>query len=144
MVPNGWTALLLHGNPSLNSARMEFYQECNRSDVVSRLNGYDSYIYAAQDIETPPEPGKPFDALIYQQVPVTPGVAYSLSGWMVSFCGGTTTPSDCPPGYYLTKMIGLDPTGAINPLAGSATWVDDSRTHVETGWLNLGLAARAQ
>ena len=37
MVPDGWTALLLQGNPSLNSARMEFYQECNRTDFVDRL-----------------------------------------------------------------------------------------------------------
>ena len=108
------------------------------------MNGYDSFIFAAQDIETPPEPGKPFDALIYQQVAVTPGVAYSLSGWMVSLCGGSANPNDCPPGYYITKMIGLDPSGGADPLAGSVVWVEDSRSHLETRWLNMRLGVRAQ
>jgi hypothetical protein len=146
LIPNGWTAQLLAGDPGLTSARMRFHYVCDHdpNNFVERLEGWDSFLFEAEDIETPPEPGKPFDAVIYQQVPVTPGVAYSLSGWMVSFCGGTTTPSDCPPGYYITKMIGLDPTGATDPLAGSVTWVEDSRSHVETRWLNLRLAARAQ
>ncbi len=93
LIPNGWTAQLLAGDPDLVSARMRFYYVCdhNPDDFVDRLEGWDDFIFAAQDIETPPEPGKPFDALIYQQVAVTPGVAYSLSGWMVSLCGGSAT-----------------------------------------------------
>jgi hypothetical protein len=43
----------------------------------------------------------------------------------------------------MTKMIGLDPTGATDPLADSVTWVEDSRSHIATRWLNMRLAARA-
>ena len=145
LIPNGWTAQLLAGDPDLVSTRMRFYYVCDHDpdNFVDRLEGYDSFIFAAQDIETPPEPGKPFDALIYQQVAVTPGVAYSLSGWMVSLCGGSAMPNDCPPGYYMAKMIGLDPTGGTDPLAGSVTWVEDRRNFTETRWLNMQLAARA-
>ncbi len=43
----------------------------------------------------------------------------------------------------MTKMIGLDPTGGTDPLAGSVAWVEDSRNFTETRWLNMRLAARA-
>lgn len=145
LIPNGWTAQLLQGNPSLNSARMYFTQECTRDGFVERLEGYDSFVYAAEDLETPPLPGKPFDALIYQQTAVTPGVAYSLSGWMVSLCGGSfSNPNDCPPDYYMAKMVGLDPSGGTGPLAASVVWVEDRRNFTESRWANLRLAVRAE
>ena len=101
-------------------------------------------MFRAQDLETPPEPGKPFDAAVHQQVAVTPGTAYSLSGWMVSLCGGSATPSSCPADYYMEKLLGIDPTGGTDPLGPNVIWVGDRRNFTESRWLNLRLAATAQ
>lgn len=144
LVPNGWTAALLNGNPELNSTRTYFTGSCGGSGFVERIEGEDSMVILSQDIETPPVPGKPFDAVIFQQTAVTPGVAYSLSAWMVSLCGGSAIPNDCPQGYYIAKMLGIDPAGGANPLAGSVVWVEDLRNFTESRWANLRLAATAQ
>jgi hypothetical protein len=143
-IPNGWTALRLAGNPELNSARVYFTGSCANTAFVEHLEGEDSMVFLSEDIETPPLPGKPFDAVIYQQTAVTPGVTYSLSGWMVSLCGGSAAPSDCPQGHYIAKMLGIDPTGGVNPLAPSVIWVEDLRNFTESRWANLRLAVAAQ
>ncbi len=144
LVPAGWTAALVSGYPKLNSTRIEFAGSCGGSGFIERLEGEDSLAFLSQDIETPPEPGKPFDALVYQQVAVTPGTAYSVSGWMVSLCGGSAIPNDCPAGYYMAKMLGLDPNGGANPAASSVIWVEDRRNFTESRWANLRLGATAQ
>jgi hypothetical protein len=144
LVPSGWTAVLVNGYPKLNSTRTEFAGSCGGSGFIERLEGEDSLAFLSQDIETPPDPGKPFDALVYQQVVVTPGTAYSVSGWMVSLCGGSAMPNDCPAGYYMTKMLGLDPTGGANPTAASVIWMEDRRNFTESRWANLRLGATAQ
>jgi hypothetical protein len=144
LVPAGWTAALLSGNPKLNSTRIEFAGSCEGSGFIERLEGDDSLVILAEEIETPPEPGKPFDVVITQQVTVTQGVAYSLSGWQVSFCGGSATPNDCPEGYYITKMAGLDPVGGLDPAAASVVWAEDRRNFTESRWANLRLGATAQ
>ncbi len=142
-VPSGWTALLLDGNPTLDSTRVHFAGSCDGSGFIERLAGEDSLVFLSEDIETPPAPGKPFDAVVYQQVQVTPGVAYSLSGWMVSLCGGSAMPNDCPAGYTMTKMLGIDPRGGADPQAESVIWVADSRNFTESRWANLRLSATA-
>ncbi len=145
LVPNGWTALILAGAPGLTSARMVFAGGCEEEGFVERLEGWDSLVVLSQDIETPPEPGKPFDAAIYQQVQVEPGLAYSLSGWMVSLCGGSfSNPNDCPAGYYMAKLLGIDPTGGVDPQAGTVIWAEDRRNFTESRWANLRLAVTAQ
>ena len=145
LIPDGWTAQVLEGFPGITSARMYFTYQCGQDGFVERLEDYDSLVFLSQDIETPPEPGKPFDALIYQQASVTPGAAYSVSGWMVSLCGGSfSNPNDCPPGYYMSKMLGLDPTGGTDPNAPSVIWVEDRRNFTESRWVNLRLSATAQ
>jgi len=144
-VPLGWTGVLLSGTPQLDSVRIRWDpSHCDGSGFVEHLEGEDSLVFVAQDLETPPEPGKPFDAAVYQQVAVTPGVAYSLSGWMVSLCGGSATPSSCPTDFYMEKLLGIDPTGGTDPLSPSVIWVGDRRNFTETRWLNLRLAATAQ
>ena len=145
-VPNGWRGLILNGSPRVNSTRVlvSGNNQCNLNATghVERLEGIDSWIFRAKDLETLPEPGKPFDGLLYQQVAVTPGVAYSVSAWLLSLCGGTA--ADCPSDYYIAKMLGVDPNGGINPLAPSVQWVEDRRSHVEAGWANLRLGFMAQ
>lgn len=143
MVPTGWTAAILNGQPRLNSTRIEFAGGCDRDAFIERISGVDSLVFLSQDIEWSSAPGKPFDAAIYQQVTVTPGVAYSLSAWMVSLCGGSNTPSDCPTGYYIAKMLGMDSTGGTDPLAPTVTWVEDERNFVESRWANLTLVTTA-
>ncbi|MEZ4771275.1 MAG: hypothetical protein R2844_23010 [Caldilineales bacterium] len=143
-VPNGWTASLLFGRPELNSTRLKFTGECGDDGFVERLEGLDSLVFLSEDIETPPLPGKTFDAAVYQRIAVTPGTAYSLSGWLVSLCGGSAIPNDCPSGYYIAKLLGLDPTGGTDPASGNVIWMEDRRNFTESRWANLRLAATAQ
>jgi hypothetical protein len=144
-VPLGWTGVLISGTPQLDSVRTRWDPGgCNGNGWVEHLEGEDSLVFVAQDLETPPEPGKPFDAAVYQPVAVTPGTAYSLSGWMVSLCGGSATPSSCPADYYMEKLLGIDPTGGIDPLGPNVLWVGDRRNFTESRWANLRLAATAQ
>ena len=143
-VPLGWTGVLISGTPQLDSVRIRWGGGCDGTGWVEHLEGEDSLVFVAQDLETPPEPGKPFDAAVYQQVAVTPGTAYSLSGWMVSLCGGSATPSSCPADYYMEKLLGIDPTGGTDPLSPNVIWVGDRRNFTESRWANLRLAATAQ
>ena len=108
-------------------------------------------ILRAQDLETPPEPGKPFDTTLYQQVTVEPGGAYSVSGWFVSLCGGSfSAPNDCPDGYYMAKQLGIDPSGGEDPGGEQIEWVESRANFVEAdgttriGWQNLRLSAVAE
>jgi hypothetical protein len=142
-VPAGWTAILLNGSPKLNSTNLQFAHDCGDYDF-EKIDGQDSWVFLSQDIETPPTPGKPFDVVLYQNVPVTKNTAYSLSGWMLSLCGGSANPNDCPAGYYISKMLGIDPTGGKNPLAPTVIWVEDLRNYNQSGWVNLRLGATAQ
>lgn len=144
LVPAGWTAARLAGNPKLNSTRIEFAGSCEGSGFVERLEGDDSLVILAEDIEEPPEPGKPFDVVLAQQITVTPGMTYSLSGWLVSFCGGSAVPNDCPEDYYIAKLVGLDPTGGLDPNGTSVVWTEDRRNFTEGRWANLRLGATAQ
>ncbi len=144
LVPAGWTAARLAGNPRLDSTRIEFTGSCAGSGFVERLEGDDSLVILAEDVEEPPEPGKPFDVVIAQQITVTQGMTYSLSGWMVSFCGGSAIPNDCPEGHYIAKMVGLDPTGGLAADAPGVLWAEDRRNFTESRWANLRLAATAQ
>jgi hypothetical protein len=144
-VPLGWPGVVLFGAPQLDSIRIRRDPNgCNGTRLLEHLEGEDSLVFVAQDLETPPEPGKPFDAAVYQQVAVTPGTAYSLSGWMVSLCGGSATPSSCPTDYYMEKLLGIDPTGGTDPLGPNVLWVGDRRNFTESRWANLRLAATAQ
>jgi hypothetical protein len=143
-VPLGWTGVLISGTPQLDSVRIRWGGGCDGSGWVEHLEGDDSLVFVAQDLETPPEPGKPFDAAVYQPVAVTPGTAYSLSGWMVSFCGGSATPSSCPADDYMEKLLGIDPAGGTDPLGPNVMWVGDRRNFTESRWVNLRLAATAQ
>lgn len=144
LVPNGWTGVLLYDNPTLNSTRWEFTGECGNDGFVERLEGLDSMVFLSRDIETPPQPGKSFDATVYQRVAVVPGTDYSLSGWMVSLCGGSATPNDCPRGYFIAKMLGIDPTGGIDPQAPGVIWIEDRRNFTESRWANLRMGVTAQ
>jgi hypothetical protein len=147
-VPNGWQLILSQGAPKTHSARINFARSCDGSAHVERIYGIDSILVEAQDLEKPPEPGKTFDVSFYQQVSATIGGAYSLSGWLLSLCGGSTTPSDCPPGNYIAKMVGIDPTGGTDPQANTVIWGEDRRNFVENnkrvGWTNVRTVAVAQ
>ncbi|MEA3337069.1 MAG: hypothetical protein U9R25_14260 [Chloroflexota bacterium] len=143
-VPLGWTGLLLDGRPELDSSRVRYTGQCGDGGFVERIEGLDSLVMVSEDIETPPHPGKPFDALVYQRTSVLAGTAYSLSSWMVSLCGGSAIPNDCPDGYYMSKMLGIDPTGGVDPEASSVVWIEDLRNFTESGWANLRLGTTAQ
>ncbi|MCB9137486.1 MAG: hypothetical protein H6642_03965 [Caldilineaceae bacterium] len=151
-IPQGWTLTNLAGEtPVVYSAREWYAGSCESDAWVERLEGRDALVLRAQDLETPPAPGKPFDAALSQQVTVEPGGAYSVSAWFVSLCGGSfSAPNDCPEGVYMAKLLGLDPQGGMDAAADSVQWVEnranfvgeDGRTRV--GWQNLRVAAVAE
>ncbi|MFM7585144.1 MAG: fibronectin type III domain-containing protein [Caldilinea sp.] len=151
-IPNHWFLTYTGSQPVVDSARIYFAESCDGSAHVERISGEDSVLMQARDIEWSPEPGKPFDASLYQQVEVVSGTAYSLSGWMLTLCGGSNTSprNDCPAGYYMAKLLGIDPTGGTDPTAPSVEWVENRRNFVQAdgvtryGWQNLQLAATAQ
>ena len=148
-VPNDWLYVAPVGSPRTNSARIQYTGSCDGSGHVERISGEDSFVVRAQDMETPPEPGKPFDAVLLQQVDVVPGGAYSLSGWALTLCGGSAVPNDCPDGYYMSKQLGLDPTGGTDPLSADVQWVENRNNFISPngariGWSNLQTSAVAQ
>jgi hypothetical protein len=143
-VPAGWTAVLLAGAPRINSTDLEYAHNCGEDYGFEKIEGIDSWVLLSEDIETPPEPGRPFDAVFYQQVDVAQDSAYSLSGWLLSLCGGSTMPNDCPSYAYIAKMLGIDPTGGTDPLAATVVWVEDRRNFTQSGWVNLRLGATAR
>jgi hypothetical protein len=149
-LPSGWQIHFTAGAPETNSTRREVTRNCDSStdQHIERISGLDSWIIKSEDLESSPAPGKPFDVSLYQQVSATVGGAYSLSGWMVSLCGGSRVPNDCPEGYYIAKLIGIDPTGGVDPLADTVVWTEDRRNFVEdgqrVGLVNLSTVAVAQ
>ena len=155
-LPQQWHLALETGGPLIHSARIFFEQRQDSSGGcdtdrahVERIEGRDSMVVRARDLETPPVPGKPYDVVLYQRVPVVPGGDYSLSGWMLSLCGGSAVPSDCPADKYIVKALGLDPAGGVNTLSGNVAWTEDRRNFVDenderVGWSNLRMAARAR
>ena len=157
LLPNHWTLFASSPVPVIASARIYFERAvdstnggCDTSKAhVERLDGRDSVLVRALDLETPPEPGKPFDVSLVQEVATVTGVAYSLSGWMLSLCGGSAVPNDCPDGYYMSKMLGADPTGGTDPTADTVVWTENRRNFVDEnderlGWTNLRVGVTAQ
>ncbi|MCB0061794.1 MAG: hypothetical protein KDE19_06760 [Caldilineaceae bacterium] len=146
-IPNDWQLALVKGTPIIHSARIFFAGSCDGSAHVERISGIDSIVVRAADIETPPEPGKPFDVAFYQQISATVGGDYSLSGWLLSLCGGSATPSDCPEDVYIAKMLGIDPTGGIDPTANTVIWTENRRNFWEgerVGWQQLSVSVQAK
>jgi hypothetical protein len=153
-IPNGWDLTFNGAMPIVDSARIHFTNphSCDGSAHVERIEGEDSVLVQARDLEWSAEPGKPFDASLYQQVTVFSGTTYSLSGWMLTLCGGSNTNprNDCPDGYYMAKMIGIDPTGGVDPNAASVQWIENRRNFVQPdgvtriGWQNLRFGVTAQ
>ena len=146
-IPNDWQLTTQVGTPVIHSARIFFAQSCTGEAHVEKIGGRDSIVIRAEDLETAPNPGKPFDVTFHQQVTATVGEAYSLSGWMLSLCGGSAMPSDCPTGNYIAKMLGIDPTGGTDPDADTVIWSENRRNFAENnqrvGWQNLRVSALA-
>ena len=151
-IPNGWEITYTGKTPVIDSARIYFAGSCGGSAHVERISGEDSVLMQALDIEWTSAPGKPFDASLYQQVNVVSGTAYSLSGWFLTLCGGSNTDprNDCPAGYYMAKLLGIDPTGGVDPQAATVVWEENRRNFVQPdgvtriGWQNLRLGVTAQ
>ena len=153
LIPNGWGIFTNTTTPVLYSARIFFekmadqeHGGCDTSKAhVERLDGRDSVYVRALDLERPPAPGKPFDVSLVQQVATVPGIAYSLSGWMLSLCGGSfNNPNDCPEGYYIAKMLGADPTGGSDPTAPTVVWTENRNNFNDGRWRNLRIGVTAQ
>jgi len=153
LIPNGWEVFTNTTLPVVYSARIFFERQhdpenggCTTDNAhVERLDGRDSFYVRALDLETLPAPGKPFDVALVQEAATVSGVAYSLSGWMVSFCGGSfNEPNDCPAGYYMAKMLGADPTGGRDPNAASVVWTENRNNFNDGRWRNLRIGVTAQ
>jgi hypothetical protein len=151
LIPNWWTMVSNGDVPDMKSTRIWVTKACDGTGHVEKISGADSFFLGALDLETPPAPGKPFDVSIYQQVPAVAGTAYSLSGWLLTLCGGSNTvpKNDCPGGYYMAKMLGIDPTGGTDPNAPSVVWGENRNNFVDAdnnriGWSNVRVSATAQ
>jgi hypothetical protein len=153
LLPNGWTLAANGELPIVSSARIWFEGpkgSCfTDNNHVERIGGRDSFFVRSLDIETPPAPGKPFDVAIYQQAPANPGTAYSLSGWQLTLCGGSAVPNDCPDGYYMAKLLGIDPTGGTDINSPNIVWSENRNNFVDAedqriGWSNVRTSVRAQ
>lgn len=150
-IPDGWTLELRQGSPVVGSTRLHFAYVCDQDDrraFIERLSRWDSFVIMSEDIETPPDPVKPFDVVLYQPVQTTVGAVYSLSGWMISLCGNKSRLFDCPPTNVIIKRIGLDPLGGTDADAASVIWVENRRNFVDEqgnrlGWQNMSVAATA-
>lgn len=146
-IPNHWQITVLNGTPVIHSARTFFAGSCDGSAHVERISGIDSIVVRAADLETPPAPGKPFDVAFHQQISATIGGDYSLSGWMLSLCGGSATPSDCPADVSIIKLLGIDPTGGTDPTAETVVWTENRRNFWEgerVGWQQISVSAQAE
>ncbi len=146
MVPNGWTGIVLAGpNPKMCSTQMLFGGSCTNDTGYEKIEGLDSYVMlggwngAGQDFLSPP-----FDVVLYQQAAAEEGTDYSVSGWLTSLCGGSASPNDCPAGYYISKQVGMDPSGGTDPRAPGVQWIEDLRPHTTAKWVDLSVGARAQ
>ena len=157
LLPNQWTLVDTGDIPVIYSARIFFERRVDkengscetRNAHVEKIDGDDSALVRALDLETPPAPGKPFDVSLYQQVHAISGTAYSLSGWLLTLCGGSAVPNDCPSTVYMAKMLGIDPTGGTNPAAASVVWAENRNNFVDAdgqriGWSNVRTVATAQ
>ncbi|MBI5880281.1 MAG: hypothetical protein HZB53_21735 [Chloroflexi bacterium] len=135
-IPNGWSVILENGNPTFFSS-CEEKGDCSEFNGSEKLSGTSSQYILSENSEPS---GKPFKVDLYQTVLVTPGVPWSVSGFMLSFCGGTYTPPNnpCPQGYTIGKSIGLDPYGGTDPSAPTVIWTaEDGREAREAGWVRL-------
>jgi hypothetical protein len=158
LIPKGWTVDYVLGSAQVLSTRLSIRKVCDR--VMYNADGkgwvdvthggeYDSLYIRAQDIETPPNPGKPFDVVLYQRTPATIGGNYSVSAWMVSLCRNYNDTQQCPPGEYIAKTVGLDPLGGDDPNAKSVVWAAENRANYvdeqggHVGWQNIYVGTRA-
>ena len=143
-IPNEWTVVFASGSPRLLSTRMSSTGECNLANnngFITRQEGNDSWYLPSQDIATPPEPGKPFDLILYQRVSATYGGEYSLSGWMASECGDSSSGANpCPEGNYIVKAIGIDPNGGTDYKSSAIIWAENRNDRY---WQNIYTSARA-
>lgn len=140
IVPTSWTAVNVFGNPRW----IDSFSFCNCGGNNEKTEGTNAVVVESQDIETPPLPGKPFDAVLYQQVNgVANGMDYSFAAAMLTFCGGTALPSGCDSrGYTMTKQVGIDPTGGTSPTAPSVVW--SAPNGVDHRWQDMTVVAKAQ
>ncbi len=80
-----------------------------------------------------------FDAGVYQQIAVTPGLDYAFDVGMVTYWRG--------PGYpdtdgVMVKMVGIDPAGGTDPTAPGIVWSDPDSN--DKFWAYMDVAATAQ
>jgi len=158
LLPNQWTLAANGDVPTISSARIFFEKKADpqnggcatRKAHVEKMSGEDSVLVRAFDLETPPEPGKPFDVSLWQQVDAISGTAYSLSGWLLTLCGGSNTvpKNDCPQDYYMAKLLGIDPAGGTDPNASTVVWAENRDNFVDSnnqriGWSNVRTSATA-
>lgn len=143
-IPSGWRVIYVDGAPRVLSTRMWSNNgncDPNGGGYVTRMEGLDSWYLRSQDIATPPLPGKPFDVVLYQQVPATYGGAYSLSGWLASECGDNPDGANpCPNGQYIVKAVGIDPNGGVDPDAPGIEWAEN---RTDRRWHNVFTSATA-
>jgi hypothetical protein len=142
-VPNGWTAVNLHGDPLWQDSG----SFCHCGGGNEKTEGSNAVVIVSENIEACCDQNKdgwPFDAVLYQQVHgVVSGTAYSFGASLLTFCGGTGDASGClNHNYTMTKMVGIDPTGGTSPTAPTVIWSAPNGDNAH--WRDMTVAARAR
>jgi hypothetical protein len=120
-VASGWERFWYDGeDPCFMDTRV--FAATVGSGWVERIEGETSQMIVSTE---------PYTAGIYQRVTgLTPGTGYGFHAAMLTIFG-----SSVPPAYHgmMNKQVGIDPTGGIDPQAGTVVWSEPD-DHDEGPW----------
>ncbi|MEJ2734108.1 MAG: carboxypeptidase regulatory-like domain-containing protein [Anaerolineae bacterium] len=120
-VASGWERFWYDGeDPCFMDTRV--FAATVGSGWVERIEGETSQMIVSTE---------PYTAGIYQRVTgLTPGTGYGFHAAMLTIFG-----SSVPPAYHgmMIKQVGIDPTGGIDPQAGTVVWSEPD-DHDEGPW----------
>jgi hypothetical protein len=129
-VAAGWTRFQLSGDEPRFMSDNEYASTFAKSGAIPRhLEGN-----ASQNLWL----GHPFEAGIYQQMPVAPGKPYAVKAMWLSAVGSTVGQAT----DKMMKQIGIDPYGGTNPTSPWIVWGDESGRN--KSFLDTRAAARAK
>ena len=130
IVPDGWRAFYRSGKPAAPNPNDPIGWSRPEVRVVTNIPPHDARrVYAGTQAVMLFTFWKIHDAGFYQQVAVSPGARYRLSGWVHSWTTNDDLPVSSGDPYQAWQYLGLDPTGATNPFASTVVWSDPAHIY---------------
>ena len=150
LFPNGWVVTSPMTIPIVTSASASPTPSDGEAHV-ERIEGCDSVLIRAPSRTPIPSPASP-DVTLCSRSRSSAARDYSLSGWMLTLCGGSfSDPNDCPEGCLHGQVAGYRPHRRHGIPPPTVEWVENRRNFVEAGrpharvgWQNLRTASTAQ